>query len=250
MTVAAAAAPWASEEASEEANAAPWASEEASEEGNGKLRQLFWRRRQRLVATVKGNTGQGDFVARVKAQKTFGGGVRWTVNIKKDGQLSAKPDDASPEEDCTSYNWHIHAKPIPQGGGCGDTGGHTDNSLMCGGATDRAEDCNELYDCPLADRTPVNKKCYSASYGQRCGKAKREALAASAVPGWFQKGCEYGDLSGKMGKIPLTGRETYMDFNLEPLRTYEHMSVVLHCCNSKNCGPRVACGNFKMQGWR
>lgn len=221
------------------AAAAPWASAEASEEGNySESRQLGGRwRRKVLTATVLAGADQGGaaFEATVKAEKKRGK-VVWTVKIHNAGLINIQ---------CEAYNWHIHAKKIQGTQDCGSTGGHSDNSLMCGGATDRGDDCRALYNCP--SEVPLSK-CYKEEYAQRCNMgiwAFRGKLSQARAS---LQGCEYGDLSGKMGKIEVTtATQQFEDYHLEDLSTYAQMSLVLHCCNSGGCSQRVACGDFELK---
>lgn len=217
------------------AAAAPSAFAETSEEGNySESRQLRGFGRKKLVATVKGGAGQSAFEATVTAdKKSRSGKVVWTVKIDND------------DIQCDAYNWHIHAKPIQgdqsSGPDCGSTGGHTDNSLMCGPATDRKEDCRGVYGCDGATST-----CFADAYGERCNMgiwAFRGELSQAQAS---LLGCEYGDLSGKMGKIETTlDTQTFEDYHLESLSTYRDMSIVFHCCTASGCSPRVACGDFE-----
>lgn len=226
MTVAAAAAPWSSEEAS-------WGSEQAlEEEANGSQgRQLlFGRRRTRFLFAKVEAAGEKKFRAYVSVKQRRGK-ASWTVTIGKGSPaLTAEYDDVV--QDCVKYNWHIHAGPVSTklggDGTCGGTGGHTDNDLSCGGATDEVDACNAKFDC-AADKGG----CYADNYKARCSTES-------------QKGCEFGDLSGKMGQIQLSGRQHFTDRKLEPLSTYKNLALVLHCCNAAgNCKPRVACGDLK-----
>ena len=134
---------------------------------------------------------------------------------------------------CESYNWHIHAKSTGlEADRCGGaaTGGHVDNGLACGGASQYAGTT-----CKALD--------YVESYAVRCITDK-------------QSGCEYGDLSGKMGKIPVTTGETFEfeDNHLQRLENYDGTSIVLHCCVSaknllgkvQSCKQRVACGDLTL----
>lgn len=139
---------------------------------------------------------------------------------------------------CKKYNWHIHAKKVGENNECGGsfTGGHADANLACGPASEyKATTCTAL-----AGGTWV------AGYGGRCNGGEADGSSA-------QNKCEYGDLSGKMGKVPIgKGKTYYIDNFLQPLDTYDATSVVFHCCVSSgeynngdlDCGARVACGDF------
>lgn len=223
------------------AAAAPWGSEELSEDSNGESRQLGWRhpfwrpKPKKLRAVVK---GLGGFKAIVTAEDK--GFVKWTAKIISEG--SAQCD--------VGYNWHIHVgrvkwnhlsnqDDLDERCGSGATGGHSDDSLGCGGTTDNGAECAANYkDTPACQANET--KCWAVNYaGGRCGKADK------------QKGCEYGDLSGKLGKILPGAEQEYFDGYIQDLDTYSRASIVLHCCTSAtatkpaSCSPRVACGNLK-----
>lgn len=185
---------------------------------------------RKYEASVRGVNG---FAVKVTAEDK--GFTQWTVDVQNEGSAQCNK----------GYNWHIHvgrvgSGDLPAACGPGETGGHADDSLACGGATDNSAQCASIYsstDC--AGSTP---KCWSAQYAARCG------------PGAKQKGCEYGDLSGKMGAIPNGAQTTeYFDGYIQDLSTYKRASIVLHCCNEvngvKNCSERIACGNIYKK-WR
>lgn len=157
--------------------------------------------------------------------------VKWSVDI----------EEASKAQLCPSgqLNWHVHARSSidPDGEGsvssnggtgtdvgasCGkaQTGGHVDPTARCGGASDLqgTECCTGVtYDCPAA--------------GQKNA--------------FEQRSCEKGDQSGKMGKIDLgTAHQSFEDYYIDSLETYEGLALVLHCCSDSGCVPRVACANL------
>jgi hypothetical protein len=144
--------------------------------------------------------------------------------------------------ECESYNWHIHAKKVLENNddeyscGASFTGGHVDANLACGGASDyRFTTCEAL-----------DGGNWVTSYNTRCTGGTADGTSV-------QKKCEYGDLSGKMGKIGVAKRTTYYNDNfLQTFDTYKDTSIVFHCCvksaeyNNGNldCGARVACDDF------
>lgn len=185
----------------------------------------------------------GKYKARVRGADGFHvevtaedkGFTQWTVDVRSEPTALAMRCPMG-------YNWHIHVGRVGSGdiaSSCGPsaTGGHADDSLACGGATDNADQCQNIYsstDCS----SPSTSKCWAANYPARCGQGAK------------QKGCEYGDLSGKMGKIPLGEDKTeYYDGYIQSLRTYRRASIVLHCCTTTGCSERIACGNLQKQ-WR
>lgn len=199
----------------------------------------FWfkKRPRRCAALFSTNS----FDALITARQVKGSGAAtWSVFIT----------DEEREELCPfgQLNWHIHqfrAQESPAdssyrfggyakseetpdvGAQCGGdtTGGHTDDSLKCGGASQARREGN------CDDVEP-------ADYSAACKEA--------------QDNCEYGDISGKVGKISLDkvwARQSYHDTYLQDLKTYNGMSMVLHCCSKNadetlNCSPRVACANM------
>jgi hypothetical protein len=136
---------------------------------------------------------------------------------------------------CTAYNWHIHAKKVGENNECGGgfTGGHVDANLACGPASEY-----KATTCPALDGGN-----WVSSYSTRCTDGKPDGSSA-------QNKCEYGDLSGKMGKVSTAkGKTYYIDNFLQPLDNYDATSIVFHCCvevpgYKPDCGARVACGDF------
>ena len=164
--------------------------------------------------------------AKVKAEETGAGKATWTIDIE-----SINPG-ICPDDD---LNWHIHTKRVATDGtdasddncGGGQTSGHWDPGLACGGASEFAKTTCKGLD---AD--------YISSYGTRCSKDAGVNAAGDVVG---QKGCEYGDLSGKMGQIEKrTGTQHFEDEYIQPLETYKYTSIVLHCGS-----PRKACADFQ-----
>lgn len=212
---------------------------------------------KKFKADVKGG---GSFDADVKAYLVAEGEtgyrpaqVQWEVNIKNKGAITIDKELECDDDKygctvgdkkifkdltCDAYNWHIHAKPVGENNECGPdfTGGHIDPSLACGGASEyKGTTCTALKAPDGGD--------WVASYGSRCTGGTPDGSSE-------QQKCEYGDLSGKMGKIPTDkGKTYYIDNFLQPFSKYEATSIVFHCCVSKpgyktDCGERVACGNW------
>jgi hypothetical protein len=185
------------------------------------------------------------------------GQVQWKVKIKSDHAPEIKrslkcttaggcPNGADENEvkevtglQCKSYNWHIHAKKVGEHNECGGdfTGGHVDAKFACGPASEyQATTC-----------TALDGGNWVSGYGGRCNGGAADGSSA-------QNKCEYGDLSGKMGKVSVDkGKTYYIDNFLQPLDTYDATSIVFHCCvgapeyNNGNldCGARIACGDFE-----
>jgi len=196
-----------------------------------------------LKAKVTGAASNDDFEADIKSyvdRCTPNRPVKWQVKIET-GLVLALPADEELANGvtipagtlCESYNWHIHAKSTGPGAdrcGVAATGGHVDNGFACGGASQYAD-------------TTCKALNYKEPYAERCTTGK-------------QSGCEYGDLSGKMGKIPVTTGETFEfeDNHLQRLENYDGTSIVLHCCVSakkdnvkvQSCKQRVACGDLTL----
>jgi len=203
-----------------------------------------------LKAKVTGQGRQNDeFEADIKSCMDFTPNrvkfIKWQVKIEK-GRGERPSRLALPADEqlangvtipagtlCESYNWHIHAKSTGPGAdrcGVAATGGHVDNGFACGGASQYAD-------------TTCKALNYKEPYAERCTTGK-------------QSGCEYGDLSGKMGKIPVTTGETFEfeDNHLQRLENYDGTSIVLHCCVSakkdnvkvQSCKQRVACGDLTL----
>lgn len=219
--------------------AAAAASHESEEGPEGSSRQLlFFRGTRKLFSTVTAPAPtQEDKAFKITiAARKLGRKTLWTARFPHGTPtlMSSKSGEA-----CESYNWHIHARPVNDAaaendvdGRCGKgaTGGHTDNALKCGGATDEAARCRLKFGADFKE----SYKCSTKN----------------------QKGCEYGDLSGKLGKLDVSEeRQSFYDFNLESLDTYKYMSAVLHCCatvpdpenpgtTKLDCTERVACGNL------
>jgi len=196
---------------------------------------IFGARKYEANVRGRGSDGAGFKVKVTAEDKGF---TQWTVDVK------AEP--AHVKARCTEgYNWHIHVGRIGSGdlsATCGPsaTGGHADDSLACGAATDNAAQCGRVY--ASTDCSSPTDKCWATNYSARCGQGAK------------QKGCEYGDLSGKMGKIPNDPQTTeYFDGYIQGLSTYKRASIVLHCCKivggATNCSERIACGNIYRK-WR
>jgi hypothetical protein len=200
--------------------------------------------------------------ASIKAKETDAGKAKWTVDIQKISEhLNV--------DDCKGgLNWHIHELRIPEDGTtgdsrvlidgvpkgqCGKTGGHTDDSFACGGASHwRSTTCNAF----TKDWVGSYKADKGAEYPRRCnlsaGKGTNPKFVVPdedpfGVTTVGQAGCEYGDLSGKMGTIQIldehgnfvTGEQEFEDEFIQPLKRYEYSSIVFHCGS-----PRIACANF------
>lgn len=175
-------------------------------------------------------------------------GVKWQV-IKDDHSV----DIAAPYG-VSGYNWHIHTKPINYHSTvpderCGPTttSGHTDNGFACGGASEWFKTtCAEGLTYGGVGASEAARKL---DYSNRCKKCTPAGQLTTDC-----KGCEYGDLSGKLGKIPLmTATHDFpfdvSDTHIEPIETYKTMSIVVHGCRQDgagvNCADRVACGDIE-----
>jgi len=194
-----------------------------------------------LKAKVTGAASNDEIEAYIKSyvDRSTPNRVKWQVKIET-GLLALRFDEELANgvtiragTPCETYNWHIHAKSTGPGAdrcGVAATGGHVDNGFACGGASQYAD-------------TTCKALNYKEPYAERCTTGK-------------QSGCEYGDLSGKMGKIPVTTGETFEfeDNHLQRLENYDGTSIVLHCCVSakkdnvkvQSCKQRVACGDLTL----
>ena len=204
---------------------------------DGKPRQLMktMGMGRRLSANIKGaytESGENieNFRASVRAIETGPGKAKWTVEITG-GVEEVKA--ACPG----NLNWHIHVKQIGTKSdtdpyGCYTTGGHWDSGFACGGASQWATTTCKSLEVGYQDAG-------FSPYSARCG------TSPSSSPSFpKQDGCEYGDLSEKMGKIEVRkGKQTFDDTFIQPLDTYTETSVVLHCCDT-NCKWRLACADF------
>lgn len=143
------------------------------------------------------------------------------------GMVQWKVKVTSEDTQCKAYNWHIHIDPIGPNNECGGafTDLHYDGGLACGGKSEYKD-------------TACLALNYASGYGDRCSAANK------------QKGCEYGDLNGKMGKIQINQvgqSQRFRDNHIERLDKYAGMSIVVHCCTDDaqtQCGDRVACTNL------
>jgi hypothetical protein len=208
---------------------------DSGDEGE-KSRRLFWRREKvttRLTAKIRGAQYGGGVDHKFRGTVTatnYGGkrAVTWTVKFRGVGDVA---------DECTGgLNWHVHRYRVDKanGGdalGCGGgaTGGHVDPAFGCGGASEYGNTvCPSLYGPDFKD-----------AYGQRCTGTPPKTAAE-------QSGCEYGDLSGKLGKIAVnTHEQKFTDLHTLRLNEYSRASIVLHCCNADGCKPRLACGDLK-----
>jgi hypothetical protein len=190
--------------------------------------------------TVVGKESLLDIAGGVKTR-----GVTWDI-IKEHGSQDipgygglTNDDPANPHKRFP-YNYHIHAKPINGYGStaeerCGGavTSGHTDSGHACGGASEfKGSICPKIWGPDFKD-----------TYNDRCGKCTEDGVLGNTC-----NGCEYGDLSGKLPKIPaMASFEDYsaMDTHIEPITTYKTMSIVVHGCTAAGCSPRVACGDIE-----
>ena len=177
--------------------------------------------------SIRAEIDSNGFKATISATDTAPGKATWEVKI----------DEVDIPNFCSggTVNWHIHTKALAEGGcdgfattsdgtavpECGGAflGGHWDPSLACGGASDFAATT-----CKGLNHTWVG------AYSTRCTNAV------------VQSGCEYGDISGKVGPIDLA--MDYQSFEDTFIQTpvadfYSDLSIVLHCGS-----PRVACANF------
>jgi hypothetical protein len=171
---------------------------------------------------------------------------------------------------CTDFNWHIHAKPINKDGStpnqmCGPnvTSGHTDDGHNCGGASEFGKTiCPKIWNqaCPASgfDPNDPTRSCendWKAAYGpgdkpKRCQKCNSEAHNPDLID--YCTGCEYGDQSGKIGKIHNDKGVTVfesLDLRIQNYESYakREMSIVLHCCTAAGgCGERIACGDLEL----
>ena len=168
------------------------------------------------------------FKATIEAEDIAPGQAKWTVKI----------DELDPSL-CTtfeSFGWHIHALGLVDeecngfaGAGiapeCDAAGGHWDPSLACGPISQFAD-------------TTCNALTYENEYRDRC---------STDTP----SGCEYGDINGKVGLLPVAvGEYEFTDtFIQTPVADfYENLSIVLHCPNfmaGPPSFPKVACANFQ-----
>jgi len=217
MTVAAAAAPSSSE-----------AGEEETFEGGQRLLGYGKKLRARLDTP--------GFKGTLTVRKAWGKNkFKWVWRVTKMDDAKFKVDGneskdlvLDPDACREGLKWHIHAKKVTSNGDCGGatTGSHWDPTFACGGKSEYQDPngTNGICDKILADTTASRP-----SYGERCSEAT-------------PKGCEYGDLNGKMGFLPRekTRYRGFTDVHLPPLEEFEGRSIVVHCGS-----PRVACGNFQ-----
>jgi hypothetical protein len=147
------------------------------------------------------------------------------------------------------FNWHIHQLPLDLGEGaairdsdtgnaaaCGKyvTGGHYDPTFACGGAShNRVVNVGEtgfyFADvCDVIDTATGVARTYSCTTDEPYL-------------------CEFGDQSGKLGKIDASNRETvkYKDRYMDNLADIAGRSLVLHCCTDSGCGDRLACAQLE-----
>jgi len=219
------------------AAAAPWSSEEASEQGFGERellrgaaeKRMLRRgdfRKQKLRAYINDNGTK----IKVKATQEEPGKAKWEITIDELGDFS--------KGGCTDgLKWHVHELPLGdsnRGKGhatstsgatpvsateCGKTGGHWDPFFACGKFSQHAADL-----CMRTGRGGGN--------GYNCSPAN-------------QKLCEMGDLNGKMGLLQFDGKigmkQTFItdEANVQPLSEIKGRSIVFHCGS-----PRVACANL------
>lgn len=196
-----------------------------------------------VKATVRVKPGEGempDDEATILVEVSQGEDTRkatWRVDVKKFTITSGTgfhPPGCPPG---SQLNWHIHEKPLvgkPRGalGGvaCGPdfTGSHWDPTVACGPKSQWQKGPGSV--CDLVGKAS----------GYDCDKEK---LVDSI------EACEVGDLNGQMGKIQTnTKQPQYFYQNLaDDIQKYTDYSIVFHCCNKalSDCGPRVACANFK-----
>ena len=128
-------------------------------------------------------------------------------------------------------------KPVPDGGGCGDTGGHIDGTLGCGGASQfQSKQCDgDPAVVGTTDPKIFADSCCSVRWPNNTPLGRQTCDMDDLV-----NTCETGDLSGKLGQIQFnTKTQVFEDqFSLR-IDEIETLSLVVHCGT-----PRVACGNF------
>jgi Cu/Zn superoxide dismutase len=164
----------------------------------------------------------------------------WKVTVKSfDSSLC-------PSEE---FNWHIHQLPLDLGEGaairnsdsgsaaaCGKfvTGGHYDPTFACGGASH-----NGVVNSGVTG-------FYSENICDTIDTATGEARTYSCTNDEPYL-CEFGDQSGKLGRIDASNTETvkYKDRYMDNLANVKGRSLVLHCCTESGCGDRLACAQLE-----
>ena len=77
-----------------------------------------------IMAAFSSNAVSGSVFFTQSSSDTVGGVWKVKLDYFDMNQLS--------REDCSDgLNWHIHEKPAPFSGACGDTGGHHDPTVRC-----------------------------------------------------------------------------------------------------------------------
>jgi hypothetical protein len=129
--------------------------------------------------------------------------------------------------DATTLNWHVHQKAIPEGKGCGDTGGHWDPTFGCGDGSQYQGDGDWCQ--LLAVQTPGETGVGRVN-PQTCEPKSNIAT------------CEMGDLSNKMKPVKIKAKkQRFTDKYISDLTNIAERSIVFHCGKT-----RVACGNFAL----
>jgi hypothetical protein len=235
-----------------------------AEETTDNARSLSWISRYSRTPTLTAEwkqSDQGNFKATVKAEETAPGQATWTVELEpRYWHSTFEPLKTESGEVCVALNWHLHQDEIgtpPPGttrtpGNCGSTGGHVDTALACGGASEyRKTSCTGFSaDYLKSYGEDVTNDEHVITYPRRC-KGDAGQSIFKTEKGEFttvgQAGCEYGDMSGKIGKIPnKVGSKTFpIDKHILPLSNYAENSVVFHCCTKKeiqnNGHPAASC---------
>lgn len=226
------------------AAAAPWSSEEASEQGSGERellrgaaeKRMLRRgefRKQKLRAYINDN----GIKIKVQATQEEPGKAKWEITISELGDFSTGGCS-------TGLKWHVHELPLGDSNGwkghgtestsgaapvsageCLKTGGHWDPFFACGGKSQHAAGICTLY--------------------PGIGAGGAHYTGAGSCGDGVAKKCEMGDLNGKMGLLPFAGKlgmkQTFYDeANIQPLSEIKGRSIVFHCGS-----PRVACANFQ-----
>jgi len=261
-----------------------------AEETTDNARSLSWTSRYSRTPTLSAEwkqSEQGNFKATVKAEETAPGQATWKVDLEPRYWYSHfEPLKTEGGEVCVALNWHLHQDEIGGEGktptDCGTTGGHVDTALGCGGASEyRKTSCTGFsadYLNSYGKDVTVDRDAHPPTgYPRRCNLNDGESSVLVDDPNdpnkkifapVGQAGCEYGDMSGKIGRIPNKVSKTKfpLDTHILPLSNYAENSVVFHCCTVKNppchcadyssplcacalsCSPRVACGDFTYRG--
>jgi len=178
----------------------------------------------RLTSKFTNENFRANFKA-IQRKDIFWGptNIRWVINFKAVDYAGIGCED----ED-KGFLWHIHEKWLHEdateayGADCGGdfTGGHYDPTFGCGPASDNQG----------------NGLCAAVGRGKDDGEAQTCDLAADSST------CEFGDLSGKVGRVMAeVGKQAFDDAYNTNLQNLELVrSIVFHCGD----GSRVACAKL------